>query len=241
MKHTVILFTSFFTLLLQKAIAQKVKFADNLSSKKKIDGTVPIVAPTLNALKGKGNAVGALGKKADNKSANFGKKVTSPLLITTKQGNKKAVKKAEAPDSLVNAVKGNLQLPFSKSSIHQQYGKIDMGSYELYNPGITFVSPAPVAAKSCYDAVVESVVEVEGVYVVIASCKKIYFGYSNLEDVFVKKGDSIKMGTPVGTISMDETGNYSLLFLVQVAQKEANPYLWFNNEQRRLLTKKEWD
>jgi hypothetical protein len=36
-----------------------------------------------------------------------------------------------------------------------------MGSYTLFNPGITFVSPAPVAARACYDALVENVVKVE--------------------------------------------------------------------------------
>jgi hypothetical protein len=195
----------------------------------------------LPALKGKGTAAGALVKKADKKLTNPGKKVTGPLLITAKRSHKKAIKKMEAPDSLVNAVKGNLQLPFAVCSVHQQYGQTDMGSYTLYNPGISFVSPAPVAARACYDAVVENVVEVEGMYVVIASCKKIYFGYSNLEEVFVKKGDSIKMGTPVGTISIDEFGNYTLLFLLQVAEKEANPHSWFNIEQRRLLATKEWD
>jgi hypothetical protein len=74
---------------------------------------------------------------------------------------------------------------------------------------------------------VENVVKVEDMYVVISSCKKIYFGYSNLEEVFVKKGDSIKTGMPLGTISIDETGNYSLLFLLQVAEKEKNPAYWF--------------
>jgi murein DD-endopeptidase MepM/ murein hydrolase activator NlpD len=228
MKQLIILQVSLLAaFLLQKVAAQKVRFADNFSSKKITDAIAPGNAPLLPALKGKGTAGGALVKKADKKSTNPGKKVTSPLLITAKRSNKKAVKKTEAPDSLVNAVKGNLQLPFAVCSIHQQFGQMNMGKYNLYNPGITFVSPAPVAARACYDAVVETVVKVEGMYVVIASCKKIYFGYSNLEEVFVKKGDSIKMGTPVGTISMDETGNYSLLFLLQVSEKEKNPAYWF--------------
>ncbi len=242
MKQLIILQVSLLAAFLwQKAAAQKVKFADNFSSKKIKAEAMPIAAPSLPALKGKGTAGGLLLKKTDKKSANPEKKVTSPLLITAKLSTKKAVKKPEAPDSLINAVKGNLQLPFTVCSVHQQYGEMNMGTYKLYNPGITFVSPAPVAARSCYDAVVENVVEVEGMYVVIASCKKIYFGYSNLEDVFVKKGDSIKAGTPVGTISMDETGNYSLLFLLQVGEKGTNPQYWFTNEQRWLLTKKEWD
>jgi murein hydrolase activator len=114
-----------------------------------------------------------------------------------------------------------------------------MGTYTLFNPGITFISAAPVAARCCYDAVVENVVEIEGMYVVIASCKNIYFGYSNLEEVFVKKGDSIKTGTPVGTVSMDETGNYTLLFLLQVGEKETNPQYWFTKAKGQLQDKKE--
>jgi murein DD-endopeptidase MepM/ murein hydrolase activator NlpD len=242
MKQLIILQISLLAAFLwQKVAAQKLRFADNLSSKKFTEAGAPGNLPLLPALKGKSTAGGVLFKKTDKKSASSGKKVTGPLLITAKQSTKKTIKKTEAPDSLVNAVKGNLQLPFTVCSIQQQYGQMDMGSYKLYNPGITFVSPAPVAARSCYDAIVENVVEVEGMYVVIASCKKIYFGYSNLEEVFVKKGDSIKMGTPVGTISMDETGNYTLLFLVQVAEKETNPHSWFKIEQRRLLAAKEWD
>jgi murein DD-endopeptidase MepM/ murein hydrolase activator NlpD len=228
MKQLIILQISLLAAFLwQKAAAQKVRLADNFSSKKFADAGAPGNAPLLTALKGKGTAAGALVKKADKKLSSPEKKVTSPLLITAKTGTKKATKKTAAPDSLVNAVKGNLQLPFAVCSIQQQFGQMDMGSYKLYNPGITFVSPAPVAARSCYDAVVENVVEVEGMYVVVASCKKIYFGYSNLDEVFVKKGDSIKTGTPVGTISIDETGNYSLLFLLQVGEKEKNPAYWF--------------
>jgi murein DD-endopeptidase MepM/ murein hydrolase activator NlpD len=242
MKQIIILQVSLLAAFLwQKATAQKVKFADNFSSKNFTDRLAPAIAPAPAALKGKGKAGGLLLKKADKKSAGSGKKVTSRVLTTARPVSQKTVKKAEAPDSLVNAVRGNLQLPFNVCSIHQQYGHMNMGTYKLYNPGITFVSPAPVAARACYDAVVENVVEAEGMYIVIASCKKIYFGYSNLEEVFVKKGDSIRTGAPVGTISMDETGNYTLLFLVQVAEKEANPYSWFNSEQRRLLASKEWD
>ncbi len=227
--------------LLQKVAAQKLRLADNISSKKFTGGAIPITASPLPALKGKGSAGGLLLKKTDKKPYNPEKKVTGTLLITAKQGAVKTVKKREAPDSLLNTVRGKLQLPFAVCSIHQPFGQMDMGSYKLYNPGITFVSPAPVAARSCYDAVVETVVEVEGTYVVIASCKKIYFGYSNLEEVFVKKGDTIKTGTPVGTIGMDGLGNYTLLFLLQVQEKETNPHPWFNGGQQRLTAAKEWD
>jgi septal ring factor EnvC (AmiA/AmiB activator) len=227
MKQLIILQVSLLAAFLwQKVEAQKVKFADNFSSKK--SSGIPGKLPMPPAWKGKGTVGASPAKASNNKVANPAKRITSSVLTTKKRSDKKAARRVDALDSLVHAVKGNLQLPFAVCSIHQPYGQMDMGKYKLYNPGITFTSPAPVAARCCYDAVVENVVEVEGMYVVIASCKNIYFGYSNLEEVLVKKGESIKAGTPVGTLSMDETGNYTLLFLLQVAEKEKNPETWFS-------------
>jgi hypothetical protein len=68
MKQMIILQVSLLAaFLLQEAAAQKVKFADNFSSKKITGGAMPIAAPTL---KGKG---GGLLKKADKKSGSAGK------------------------------------------------------------------------------------------------------------------------------------------------------------------------
>ncbi len=137
-------------------------------------------------------------------------------------------RKATAPDSLVLLVKGMLELPCNGCSVTEPYGNNRHGSYALFNPGITFSSPAPVAALASYDAVVENVVKIENMYVVLASYKHLYFAYSNLEEVCVKKGEILTAGSPLGTLAMDENGNYTLLFLLSVREKEVNPAYWFN-------------
>lgn len=129
-------------------------------------------------------------------------------------------------DSLANAMQAQLEWPFAHGQITEPFGHIDMGSYTLYNPGITLSSPAPVMARACYDAIVENIVLIEGKYAVLASYNGIYFGYSHLDEVVVKKGDPLKKGDAIGTLAMDETGNYSLLLLLQLNNKEKDPYPW---------------
>jgi murein DD-endopeptidase MepM/ murein hydrolase activator NlpD len=143
----------------------------------------------------------------------------------------KVVKKSKKDklDSLASALQAQLQWPFAQCSIAEPFGHIDMGSYTLYNPGLTLCSPAPVMAHACYDAVVENIVLVEGHYMVLASYNGIYFGYSHLEEVVVKKGDQLKTGDAIGTLALDETGKYSLLFLLQLKNRETNPHPWFDN------------
>jgi murein DD-endopeptidase MepM/ murein hydrolase activator NlpD len=159
------------------------------------------------------------------------KRHTPPTVDKIKAAPIKAAKKIKRNrlDSLASAMQAQLQWPFAQCSITEPFGHIDMGSYTLYNPGLTFTSPAPVMAKACYDAVVENIVLVEGHYVVLAQYNGIYFGYSHLEEVVVKKGDQLKKGDAIGTLAMDEAGNYSLLFLLQLKHKETNPHPWFDD------------
>jgi murein DD-endopeptidase MepM/ murein hydrolase activator NlpD len=161
------------------------------------------------------------------------KKHTPPTVDKIKAAPIKAAKKIKRNrlDSLASTMQAQLQWPFAQCNIAEPYGHIDMGSYTLYNPGLTFTSPAPVMALACYDAVVENIVLVEGHYVVLTSYNGIYFGYSHLEEVVVKKGDQLKKGNAIGTLAMDDTGNYSLLFLLQLKHKETNPHPWFQNTQ----------
>lgn len=132
-------------------------------------------------------------------------------------------------DSLAHALQAQLQWPFAGCNIAEPFGHIDMGTYTLYNPGITLSSPAPVMANACYDAVVENVVLIEGKYVVLTSYNGLYLGYSHLDEVVVKKGDQLKKGDAIGTLAMDETGEYILLLLLQLNNRERDPYPWFES------------
>lgn len=131
-------------------------------------------------------------------------------------------------DSLVQLIKGRLQLPFYDCTLLESFGPINNGISTIYNPGITFSSPAPVTAKACYDGVVEQVVQIEGMKVVLVSNGPLYFGYSNLADVTVQRGDSITTGQPIGTLAQDDYGNYTLLFLLSIDNKDEDPAPWFD-------------
>jgi murein DD-endopeptidase MepM/ murein hydrolase activator NlpD len=132
-------------------------------------------------------------------------------------------------DSLASAMQAQLQWPFAGCNIAEPFGHIDMGTYTIYNPGITLSSPAPVMANACYDAVVENIVLIEGKYAVLTSYNGLYLGYSHLDEVVVKKGDQLKKGAAIGTLALDETGNYTLLLLLQLNNKERDPYPWFES------------
>jgi murein DD-endopeptidase MepM/ murein hydrolase activator NlpD len=132
-------------------------------------------------------------------------------------------------DSLASAMQAQLQWPFAGCHIAEPFGHIDMGTYTIYNPGITLSSPAPVMANACYDAVVENIVLIEGKYAVLTSYNGLYLGYSHLDEVVVKKGDQLKKGAAIGTLALDETGSYSLLLLLQLNNKERDPYPWFES------------
>lgn len=172
-----------------------------------------------------GNAKGsALSNKADkhlstvsNKKAPTSTKTVAPF-----------VKKKTVTNNIAVSMLGQLQWPLTVCDITEPFGYTDMGSYTLYNPGITLSSPAPVMAKACHQAVVENIVQVEDQYVVITSYNGLYFGYSNLSEVMVSKGHQLQKGDAIGTIGIDDSGRYSLLFLVQIGDKAVDPKPWFS-------------
>jgi murein DD-endopeptidase MepM/ murein hydrolase activator NlpD len=132
-----------------------------------------------------------------------------------------------AIDSLAALLKGNLQWPFASGNIAEPFGHADQGSYTLYNPGITFASPAPVMARACHEGTVTQVAQVAGKQLVITHRHGIYMGYYNLAEVVVQKGAVLKQGDAIGTLGEDGAGGYQLLFLLQLGHKTTDPTDWF--------------
>ena len=109
----------------------------------------------------------------------------------------------------------------------QQYG--DSKNLSFNNNGIDIKTTSGNNAKAVFDGVVSSIVVASGVLPTIVIQHGNYFtAYSNLEQLYVKKGDKVKTGQDIGKIYTDrEKDNETILhFELRKDQEKQNPELW---------------
>ncbi|MEI7735302.1 MAG: peptidoglycan DD-metalloendopeptidase family protein [Ferruginibacter sp.] len=187
----------------------------------------------------------AVKKAADEEAERLKAVKNNPTTTTAPTATAPTVKprrpdvKKEAPASiLLNAEnitvntnfissKGTLPWPVDKGYPLLHFGKNQLPSGTiLVTDGITVATDIGASVKSIFDGTVSSVVYVDEMQVVIIQHGKYFSAYSNLNNVSVQKGQSVKTGQVIGKAASNLDGVGAVDFYINDEKSKFDPEKW---------------
>lgn len=153
---------------------------------------------------------------------------------TKKSGSKTSTYKLTPQEQLVSTDfaknKGKLPWPVEQGFISEKFG-INIHpvfkQVKLSNDGITITTSKNADVRSVFEGVVSEIMFIPGYNnVVIIRHGNYLTVYSNLVEVFVKKGDAIKLKQVIGKLAASDKGNSTLNFQVWKDKDKLDPQLW---------------
>ena len=187
----------------------------------------------------------AVKKAADEEAERLKAVKNNPTTTTAPTATAPTVKprrpdvKKEAPASiLLNAEnitvntnfissKGTLPWPVDKGYPLLHFGKNQLPSGTiLVTDGITVATEIGASVKSIFDGTVSSVVYVDEMQVVIIQHGKYFSAYSNLNNVSVQKGQSVKTGQVIGKAASNLDGVGAVDFYINDEKSKFDPEKW---------------
>ena len=141
-------------------------------------------------------------------------------------------KKKEIDNSGFSKNQGALDWPVSKGKISGRFGTHlhpTIKNIEISNNGIDFTLPSEDQVECIYDGEVVGVTKIQGFNImVIIRHGSYYTVYSKLDQVSVSKGQKLKRGQKIGSVSKGENGNIELHFELWKDKNKLDPQKWFN-------------
>jgi len=130
--------------------------------------------------------------------------------------------------------KGKLPWPVERGVISEAFGTHEHPTLKgviTVNNGIDIQTGKEAMARSIFDGEVVSVISIPGAFNhVIIKHGEYFTVYSNLEDVFVSKGDKVKAKQVIGKIhTSSQSGNTELHLEIWKNTSKLNPAAWLNN------------
>ena len=128
--------------------------------------------------------------------------------------------------------KGKLPWPVAKGVVYSSFGEHAhpvLKGIKIRNDGIDIVTNENSNARSVFDGEVRSIISVPGSanFAVLVKHGQFFSLYSNLEEVFVKPGDQIKVKENIGKIAKDpEDKTTKLQFQIWRSTSKLNPVHW---------------
>ncbi len=187
----------------------------------------------------------AIKKAADEEAERLKALKNNPTTTTAPTASNPAVKtkrpdvKKEAPASiLLNAEnitvntnfissKGSLPWPVDKGYPLLHFGSNQLPSGTiLVTDGITVATDIGAPVKSIFDGTISSVVYVDEMQVVIIQHGKYFSAYSNLTNVSVQKGQSVKTGQVIGKAASNLDGVGAVDFYINDEKTKFDPEKW---------------
>lgn len=187
----------------------------------------------------------AVKKAADEEAERLKALKNNPTTTTAPSASNPTVKtrrpdvKKEAPASiLLNAEnitvntnfvnnRGSLPWPVDKGYPLLHFGSNQLPSGTiLVTDGITVATDIGAPVKSIFDGTVSSVVYVDEMQVVIIQHGKYFSAYSNLTNVSVQKGQSVKMGQVIGKAASNLDGVGAVDFYINDEKTKFDPEKW---------------
>jgi len=188
-----------------------------------------------------------LAKIAADKEADAKKKAAAIALAKIEEDKTKiAVKKVDVAEKAVaaptkttadvisgnfEANKGSLPKPVDGGTVYMAFGRNPhpLDPTNIFdNPGIDFAVQKNSKAKVVFEGTVVRVFETDGLKNIMVNHGEYYTTYSFLDDVYVKKGDKIKKGEPIGHIYTNNQGDTILKFTLYKGNSRQNPSVWLN-------------
>lgn len=128
------------------------------------------------------------------------------------------------------ANKGRLPMPITGSySVVGHYGNYSVSGLKnvtLDNKGIDIRGQQGCAARAVFDGTVSSVFQYGGSYIVMLRHGSYISVYSGLSSVAVRKGQTVKTRTSLGSVGQDADGRYILHFQLRNESARLNPEQW---------------
>jgi murein hydrolase activator len=127
--------------------------------------------------------------------------------------------------------KGRLPWPVERGNISSSFGEHAHPVYKdikIKNNGIDINTSKGAKARAVFDGVVSSVIAIPGLHNIVIMRHGAYLTvYSNLSEVFVKKGDEVNTRQQIGTVYTDQTNSKTMLhFEVWQGTSLMNPESW---------------
>ena len=98
---------------------------------------------------------------------------------------------------------------------------------------LSIFSDSVMEVKSCAAGTVTSIFDVDGTTAVFTTCGEFFLSYSNLDAIFVKKGDTICSQQLIGRVSTTNGDQlYELeLLLLDKKGRFIDPYPWLKKDR----------
>jgi murein hydrolase activator len=128
--------------------------------------------------------------------------------------------------------KGSLPWPVENPKMYMHYGLNELPSgTKLDNPGLTIATAVGAPVKAIFDGVVTTVANIEEMQIVIIQHGQYFSTYSNLNNVVVQKGQSIKTGQTLGKALPNDDGIGSIdLIMSNEKGNNVDPAKWLRNK-----------
>ncbi len=214
-------------ILLEKENIQVDKLEKNLKEKDKIN----------SALVKKEKQLRKRLKEKQREATRLNKEVENIIARETRARNSKSgktVSKISPADKKLAGEfeknKGKLPWPVEKGFVTESFGTHPhpvLKHIKINNNGINIATSKNSKAKSVFKGKVVSVAQISNTnHAVIVKHGKWFTVYSNLDEVFVKRGDNVDTGTPIGKIHTNLKGKTELHFEIWYGKKKQNPAYW---------------
>lgn len=124
--------------------------------------------------------------------------------------------------------RGSLPWPVDKGYTIMRFGTQRMEDVGIIidNPGITIGSDVGNTVKSLFDGEVSSVTNIDNMQVVIIKHGRYFSTYSNLTNVGVARGQSIRTGQSLGRVAANDEGVGSIDLIISNEKGNLNPEGW---------------
>jgi len=149
---------------------------------------------------------------------------------------KKNIEITESPSSAslsadFQSNRGALGWPVRRGAIVRGFGKqnhAELDNVTIVNNGIDIKTETGATAMAVFEGEVIHIAFITGYKnTVMVNHGKYYTIYSNLDNVFVQKGQKVKVGTALGTAALNgDSGNTELHFELWSKQSPLNPVSW---------------
>jgi len=143
-----------------------------------------------------------------------------------------AVKRKEIDDNDFAKNKGSLRWPIQKGKIISKFGTHDhptIRNVQVTNNGVDFSLTSGQDVKCVFDGEIVGVTEIPGFKnMIIIRHGSYYSVYSKLDNVSVSKGDKVKRGQTIGSVTGDGDDGAEMHFELWKDKNKLNPERWFN-------------
>ncbi len=127
---------------------------------------------------------------------------------------------------------GALPWPVDRGYVMMRFGpqKLDVVGITIDNPGITIGSDIGNSVKAVFDGEVSSVTNIDNMQLVVVKHGAYFTTYSNLSNVTVSRGQSVRTGQVLGKVAANDEGVGAIDLIISNERGNMNPESWLRRK-----------